>query len=83
MTNSRRKMNALKALRGGGYGPGASEGVVDLLADLMHLCPVANQTEGAWEFDALLDVARRHFDAESREGGEHGRDQTRLLPAPR
>ena len=62
-------MNALKALKGGGYGPDASEGIVDLLTDLMHLCPVSSRTEGTWDFDALLNVARRHFETETQKGG--------------
>ncbi len=65
-TKSARKMNALKALKGGGYGPDSGEAVIDLLTDLMHLAPIATRFESGnvLEFDDALEIARHRFEAE-------------------
>ena len=64
MTDSRRKMRALKALLKGGYGPDGGEAVIDLLTDLMHLAPIVTQIEtgNLLAFDDALEIARRHFE---------------------
>ena len=66
MTNSRRKMRALRALLKGGYGPDGGEAVIDLLTDLMHLAPIATRfgSGNVLAFDDALEIARRHFSAE-------------------
>jgi hypothetical protein len=38
--------------------------VVDVLANIMHYCAEDVPGDGAIDFDAALESARRHFDAE-------------------